>query len=187
MKKTKQHKAKIQKKNQEKRDKQSALFSTSHIIIGVAIVVVCLTVSFAFSCLTKKVCHSLTLDRLVRNYTDIELPKGKVYAEIVDTKASRELGLSGRTEMKKDEGMLFVFDDEGRFPFWMKDMQFPIDILWISEGGVVVHVVKNATPESYPSVFVNQLGALYVLELQAGAADEYGIILGSKVSIDKTK
>jgi uncharacterized membrane protein (UPF0127 family) len=80
--------------------------------------------------------------------------------------------------------MLFVFEKEGRYGFWMKDMQFPIDIVWISSSGLVVQIVEHARPEDYPdTTYINTIAAAYVLELREGDIARYGIKVGSRVKI----
>jgi uncharacterized protein len=140
---------------------------------------------YSFRCFAEKVCGIVQLDMKIRTFITITVPQGEIRAEVADTKSSRELGLSGRVTMKDGEGLLFVFDNPGRYGFWMKDMQFPLDILWINSSGIVVEAVHNATPESYPQTYINALPASYVLELKAGQAKEFGLSLGSKVKMDK--
>jgi uncharacterized membrane protein (UPF0127 family) len=111
------------------------------------------------------------------------MPKGALEAELANTRASRELGLSGRASMGDNEGLLFAFDKPGRYGFWMKDMQFPLDIIWINENGIVVSIERGLTPESYPKIFMNQAEASYVLEINAGLAERFGLYLGSKVKM----
>lgn len=143
---------------------------------------------YGYQCGWNKVCGAGAVEKAVRNEKEIVLPHGKVYAEVVDTPQSRAKGLSGRTNLKDDEGMLFVFEKSGRYGFWMKDMLFPIDIVWINESGTVVYVVHNVSPETYtkqnpPKTFINQADAKYVLELAANQAEKYGLYLGTKVKI----
>jgi uncharacterized membrane protein (UPF0127 family) len=123
------------------------------------------------------------IDKFIRSDLTILMPKGALTVELANTKASRELGLSGRKTMRDDEGMLFVFDVPGRYGFWMKDMTFPLDIIWINQNGVVVSVERNVTPESYPKAFINQAEASYVLEVNAGLSERFGLYLGSKVKM----
>jgi uncharacterized protein len=130
------------------------------------------------------VCEVSAIDTFVRGDMTILMPKGALTAELANTQASRELGLSGRHKMKNTEGMLFAFDVPGRYGFWMKDMDFPLDIIWINENGVVVEIERGLTPESYTNnkqVFINQAEASYVLEINAGQAEKFGLYLGSKV------
>ncbi len=86
--------------------------------------------------------------------------------------------------MRRD---FFVFDAPGRYGFWMKDMAFPLDIVWINQNGVVVNIERDLTPESYnqKKTFINQADASYVLEVNAGMAAKFGLYLGSKVKIVK--
>jgi len=98
---------------------------------------------------------------------------------IADTAASRERGLSGKDTLNENEGMLFVFSKTSKDGFWMKDMRFPIDILWFDENGELVGKKEEATPESFPEVFYPESPARYVLETHAGFIAgyeaEYGI------------
>ena len=106
-----------------------------------------------------------------------------MYVEIADTEASRELGLGGRKGLAPDEGMLFVFPIEGKFSFWMKDMKFPIDILWIASDGSIVYSKENVSPDTYPETFAPDTGlAKYVLELPAGFSAAHHIDIGEKVA-----
>lgn len=59
----------------------------------------------------------------------------KIKAEVVDNEEARMKGLSGRDNLADDEGMFFVFEKSDIYPFWMKDMKFAIDIIWIMEDG----------------------------------------------------
>ncbi|MFA5840754.1 MAG: DUF192 domain-containing protein [Candidatus Paceibacterota bacterium] len=90
-------------------------------------------------------------------------------------------GLSGRSELRENEGMLFVFEQPGKYSFWMKDMKFPLDIIWIGEDMNVIYIQKNASPESYPESFVSEKNAKYVLEVFAGFADKNNLKEGDKV------
>ena len=88
--------------------------------------------------------------------------------EIADTPDKRAAGLSHRAALAEGEGMLFVFEEEGRRDFWMKDMRFPIDIVWISKEREVVHITDSVAPDTYPTVFTSPIPARYVLEVPAG-------------------
>ncbi|MFZ2149773.1 MAG: DUF192 domain-containing protein [Minisyncoccia bacterium] len=103
-------------------------------------------------------------------------------AVVVDVALSNEKlqkGLSGREGLGEDEGMLFVFENPGRYPFWMKDMNFPIDIIWIGEDLKVVYVKDNATPGSYPESFDPGIDAKYVLEVVAGFSEKNNLKPGN--------
>lgn len=97
-------------------------------------------------------------------------------------------GLSGRDTLKEDEGMLFIFDQPAKYSFWMKEMNFPIDIIWFtpSKGGArddmhVVYIKKNALPESYPESYVSDQDAKYVLEVVAGFSGKNNLQVGDRV------
>lgn len=153
------------------------------LVLGViSLGVVCVTI-YGVACISTKVCGIVALDKKVRSQMILEMPTKTISVEVVDTRESRELGLSGRRLLAENSGMLFVFDFPGRYAFWMKDMLFPIDIVWISKAGVVVHVEKEVAPESYPETFINTIEATYILELPSGKADEYGIRLATKIKM----
>ena len=96
----------------------------------------------------------------------------KVKVSLALTETERILGLSGRTSLPEDEGLLFVFNPPADVGFWMKDMLFSIDIIWINEKGKVIWVEKNLSPESYPEIFSPPAPASYVLEVNAGFSDK---------------
>jgi uncharacterized membrane protein (UPF0127 family) len=106
-----------------------------------------------------------------------------VVAEVADTPPKRTKGLSGRTTLPPGTGMLFVFDHEGVWSIWMKDMLISLDIIWISEDGRVVTIARNVSPQTYPNAFTSTAPARYVLEVPAGFADKYGIEEGTAVEL----
>ncbi len=105
--------------------------------------------------------------------------------EIAETEAAREQGLSGRESILSGHGMLFIFEKPGTYGFWMKDMHFAIDIIWINENGEVVGVEKGVEPETFPTVFYPPAPVAHVLELRAGDADLFSIDTGTKLYLDR--
>lgn len=110
-----------------------------------------------------------------------------ITAEVADTPAERGQGLSFRKSIGLNEGMLFVFNELGSHGFWMKDMRFPIDIIWIA-GDRVVGVVENAAPE--PEKSFEELPIYYppqvvdkVLEIRSGRAGIIGIMEGTVIKV----
>ena len=86
--------------------------------------------------------------------------------EIVKTPEAMARGLSGRDKLGDHQGMLFVFDADGRHSFWMKDMKFALDILWLDQDGRIVDMRQDllpCTPDNC-TVYVPQGPARYVLE-----------------------
>ena len=101
---------------------------------------------------------------------------------IADTDASREQGLSGTAPLTSEQGMLFVFDTPDNTAFWMKDMNYSLDIVWIDANKKVVSVSKNLSPSTYPDTFSPGVPVQYVLEVPAGFADAHGIKARDSVS-----
>ncbi len=104
---------------------------------------------------------------------------------VSDTEASRIAGLSGRATLVKGSAMLFVFDKPDTYGFWMKDMKFPIDIIWLDENKKVVDIEKNASVDSYPEQFFPPEKSLYVIETNAGFSDENNIEVGNILKLTK--
>jgi len=107
--------------------------------------------------------------------------------EIADTLAKQELGLSGHTPLAADEGMFFDFATSAPRFFWMKDMTFPIDLLWINKG-VVTGFEENMQPEPGKTVFGLKVYpspglSNQVLEVPAGTVARFGIKVGDEVNI----
>ncbi len=118
-------------------------------------------------------------------FVTLSIGSATVRAEIAETTEQRVRGLSGRVQLGKDEGMLFVFSVPGTYAIWMPDMNFPIDIIWLDENMNVVDIKEHATPESYPEKFKPNKPASYVLEVSSGYVKEKGIQVGTKVAISK--
>ncbi|HXK31556.1 MAG TPA: DUF192 domain-containing protein, partial [Candidatus Paceibacterota bacterium] len=86
--------------------------------------------------------------------------------------------------LKDGRGMLFVFDTEGEWGICMKDMNFPIDIIWVGQDGTVVTVAKDVSPDTYPQAFYPSVPARFVLEVPAGFVAAHDIDEGSRLSIE---
>jgi uncharacterized membrane protein (UPF0127 family) len=102
----------------------------------------------------------------------------------VQSDQDKEQGLSGRSCIREDQGMLFVFKESDKYDFWMKDMKFAIDIIWLNESKQAVKVEPNITPATYPKTFVNERPAMYVLELRATRAQQLNIVEGSQLQFN---
>lgn len=105
-----------------------------------------------------------------------------VYVTIADTTDEHRRGFSGMSAPAPNEGMLFVFDRDDTYGIWMKDMLFPIDIMWISADQQIVDLRENVAPETYPEVFAPRTPARYVLEVPAGFIESYNIAIGDAVA-----
>lgn len=106
-----------------------------------------------------------------------------IQVSVADDQAERKQGLSGVTRLNRNEGKLFIFETSDYYGFWMKDMLFPIDILWIDEDLRIVHIEENVLPSSFPASYNSAVPARFVLELNAFFVDTYKIQLGDRVTI----
>ncbi len=111
-----------------------------------------------------------------RNQLSLATPNGTVNLLLADTLELRQRGLSNRAGLDKNSGMLFIFDDVSKQNcFWMKDMSFSIDMVWLNEQRGVISVIPNVAPETYPSSYCPEKPAKYGLEINAGRAENFGI------------
>lgn len=122
----------------------------------------------------------------VESYPTVRFPDGTSIAiEISDDAEERRIGLSNHIFLDSDRGMLFLFDDLSRPAFWMKDMDFPIDIVWLRDGTVVgiESDLQPTTVENPPSVRPND-DINQVLEVNAGFALRHGLKPGQTLDIN---
>lgn len=106
-----------------------------------------------------------------------------VTAELAVSDAERARGLMFRESLRVDQGMLFVFEEEGIHSFWMKDTWIPLDMIWLDSAKRVIHIEADVPPcreDPCPS-YGPMIPARYVLELKAGGAAEYGIKLRDRL------
>ena len=113
----------------------------------------------------------------------VQLKGQLIRVSVVDTEDTRRQGLSGRAGLDPDEGMLFIFPEDGIHGFWMKDMRFSIDIFWLSSDGTIVYMAQNVSPDTYPQNFGSGTPTRYVLELSAGYAETHGVDIGDVVRL----
>lgn len=102
--------------------------------------------------------------------------------DIADTEALREKGLSYREALSPNTGMLFIFDTSDTHKFWMKGMNFPIDIIWLDQDKKVVYIEHSLSPVTYPKAFGPSTPTQYVIEIPAGDAGRLGLILGDIIN-----
>ncbi len=111
---------------------------------------------------------------------------GKTFnVEIADTKNLTEKGLSGHLPLASNEGMFFVFKKADIYGFWMKEMLFAIDIIWLDQDFKIVHMEKDVKPETYPKIFYPSGPAMYVLEIASGESDKLALKIGDPVRFVK--
>ncbi|MBU1472644.1 DUF192 domain-containing protein [Patescibacteria group bacterium] len=104
--------------------------------------------------------------------------------ELAVTQKEKEKGLGQRSSLAPGHGMLFVYDHKEVYPFWMKDMQFPLDFVWIAEK-TVVDITKNVQapkPGQPPAVIHPSAPMDKILELNAGDIQRFGTKIGDTVT-----
>ena len=107
----------------------------------------------------------------------------KIPVEVADTIKKRSLGLGKRASLKKGWGMLFVFEKRKPHRFWMKDMQFSLDIVWL-DNHKIVHIIHNAKPANHnnePEVMSSPVPVNFVLEIAAGRAAKLLLKTGQRM------
>jgi len=112
--------------------------------------------------------------------------KAKIDIEIADTEYDRQLGLMKRKSMEENQGMLFIFPDEGEKSFWMRNTFISLDMIFVNSKKEIITIHKNTktlSNSSYPS----SAPAVYVVEVVAGFTDKYNIKEGDKISWMDTK
>lgn len=116
----------------------------------------------------------------------------KVSVEVVADEPSRQRGLMFREQLGPQEGMIFVFSQEGYYPFWMKNTLIPLDIVWLDPEGTVLAVARSVQPcraDPCPS-YAPRNGssavdnALYVVEVNAGFVDRHNVRVGGRVVME---
>ena len=123
-----------------------------------------------------------------RQRVEVRIGGLAIKAELATTPDERAQGLSGRPSLSRDAGMLFVFPGDERAAFWMKDMRFPLDFVWISADMRVVGVMEDVappapgTPDAELPQFSADAPARYVLEVNAGTVALAGIHAGDAVT-----
>ncbi len=100
---------------------------------------------------------------------------------IADTPAAREQGLSGTNTLPANAGKLFIFDTPGNYGFWMKDMNYGLDFVWIDSAMKVIAVTPNVTADTYPQIFYPAQPVQYVLEVNAGFSSKNNLTVGQQL------
>lgn len=106
-----------------------------------------------------------------------------VRVSIADDSASRAQGLSGVDKLGQNEGKLFVYQEPEIPKFWMKDMKFPIDIIWIDEQYKITGFEQSVQPSSYPTTFSPKTPIKYALEVNADFVSDRKIQVGDYVKL----
>ena len=114
----------------------------------------------------------------------VEIRGKTITVEVADEPGEQTRGLMFRDTLPEGRGMLFVFDKDGTYAFWMMNVKFSLDIIWIDGAGRIVHIEPDVPPCSVlcPS-YTPKASARYVLEVTAGLVDRIPIQEGDPVII----
>ena len=119
-------------------------------------------------------------------YGQVILPDGQaLHVEVAESPIRRQLGYMFRERVGPEDGMIFVFEEAAFHSFWMKNVGFSLDLLWMAGDGTVVDVALEIPPcreDPCPS-YVPMARALYVLELAGGRAEKLGIRPGQALQV----
>ena len=126
---------------------------------------------------------------IVGNTTSIvKIGDTNITALLAKTPEEQSKGLAIKDSLKENEGMLFVFDTAKPYSFWMKDMKFPIDIIWLDPNKKIVHIEHNLDPCAFllpcPSYTPNS-DSMYVLEVVSNFTNKHNIKIGDQIFFDK--
>jgi uncharacterized membrane protein (UPF0127 family) len=152
-------------------------YSPEKFLILTAKTVIACSVFGAFL-LTVPIYHQVRSYLTSAIYHKLVISKTVVEVNIADSPRERKTGLSGKKELEYGQGLLFIFNNEGRHSIWMKDMKFSIDVIWFDRYLRVIHFVENLSPDTYPKSYQPPTNAVYVLEVPAGFVQKNGVLLG---------
>ncbi|MCX9024484.1 MAG: DUF192 domain-containing protein [Candidatus Methanoperedens sp.] len=109
-----------------------------------------------------------------------------INTELATTPEERKIGLMNRESLPENMGMLFIFDKEGIYKFWMKNTLIPLDIIWLDENGKIIYIEKNARPCNVPTcpLFGPESSSKYTLEVNGGYTERHKINVGDKARIN---
>ena len=115
---------------------------------------------------------------------------GKSFELNADVPVTNDLmakGLAVKNQLKENEAMLFIFEDPAKYSFWMKDMKFPIDIIWLDGNGKAVHIEHSLQPCVSASICPNytpNIDSQYVLETVTGFTQRHNISVGNNIELE---
>ena len=147
-------------------------------------VVILLVVSAFLAIQTERGNTSLTFPKIISSGPSVEIDGHSFNAEVVKSQKDQEIGLTKYSSIKPDFGMYFPFAQEGYYPFWMKNMKFSIDMIFIDKRKVVD--IKESVPPADPNQLAIPTYAPThvtdgVLEISSGLSEKYGFKIGDSV------
>jgi uncharacterized membrane protein (UPF0127 family) len=118
----------------------------------------------------------------------VNLKNTPFHLEVAKTISQKAKGLSNRSSLCPDCGMIFLFNSDGIQPFWMKDTLIPLDMIWVNSQGQIVSIqTANVEPPDTPitqfTIYKNDQPARYVIELNAQTSEKLGLGLNDTISL----
>jgi len=104
--------------------------------------------------------------------------------EIADNPVKRARGLMFRDHLASDQGMLFIFPDQKKHSFWMKNTPISLDIVFVNSNWEIIGIIENTTPESSKPLTIDK-PSKYILEIKADSVKNNKIKLGDKIKYAK--
>ena len=120
---------------------------------------------------------------LKENFQIIEINSQKIVLEISNSDREKVSGLSYRKSLCDYCGMLFVYKEPAVNNFWMREMNFPLDIIWLDENKKIIYIEENLKPETFPKTFGPKGSSMYVLEFNENFVKENNMKLGDKINL----
>ncbi len=113
----------------------------------------------------------------------LKIKNNEMFLTIADDDCKRRSGLSNSKQLDASHGMLFIFNEEGKHGFWMKDMNYSIDIVWLNKNKEIIGIKNNVKPSTFPTIFGEEYISSYVLELPSGFSIKNDLKVGEKINI----
>ncbi len=117
------------------------------------------------------------------SYYTLNINNKEINLITVRNSESRERGLSNTKSLPDNTAMLFVFDEPDKYGIWMKDMKFPIDIMWMDDSHRIVYQKENVSPNTFPEIFSPNEKILYILEANAGFMKRNNLSVGNYLNL----
>ena len=152
---------------------------------GTKILLIFITMAFFAASCNQNTSQPVIVKSPVRNI--VTIGTHEINVEIANTNTLREQGLSGRESLGENDGMLFVFDMPGKYSFWMKDMNFSLDFIWIRDNKIVeiTQDVPNQpdAPLSSLKLYTPESSIDSVLEVTAGFVSKNNLQVGQSLNL----
>ena len=151
--------------------------------IGIVILLLICIFCVAYSCIEEYTEYK----NVNRHFDDISIVTSdnkmhKFHMLLANTPELQEKGLGDRVSLDKKDAMLFVFEENEKHYFWMKDMYFPIDMVWLNSDKKVMYIQNDVATSTYPNPFGPNDNSQYVIEYNAGVSDQIHLNIGDTVN-----